>query len=262
MATIIGNYKVIKQIGEGGCARTYLAEHLILKEKACLKQNIDLTEEDAKLLLKEAKILWKIHHHSLPTLRDFIRLDDGSYVLVMTFIEGKDLFKIVAEDYPKGIDPEHVCWMTQRQLNALHYLHFYTIVHGDVKPQNILIIPDDHNAVLVDYGLSVIKPDRRTKFPGYTPAFAAPEQLEGRTPIPETDIYGLGVSMIYALGGDPVAKTYPKSVPKELQAFFNQMILFDPLKRPRTADELVRPLSNLREKLFGRRSSNKVLTIS
>src|SRR3989339_107182 len=192
--TIIGNYKLVKKIGEGGFAKTYLAEHLILKEKACVKQNIELDELDAELLLKEAKLLWHIHHYSLPTLRDFIRCDDGSFVMVMTFIEGKELFKIFAEDYPDGIDPEHVSWMMQRLLNALGYLHFHGIIHGDVKPQNI-IIQADHNAVLVDYGLSTIRPRRFTRCPGCTPAFAAPEQLVGRPPLPETDIYGLGVSM-------------------------------------------------------------------
>ena len=56
MGMTIGNYEVIKQIGEGGCARTYLAKHLILKEKACLKQNLDISPEDTKLLIKEAKL--------------------------------------------------------------------------------------------------------------------------------------------------------------------------------------------------------------
>jgi serine/threonine protein kinase len=197
----------------------------------------------------------------LPTLRDFIRCEDGSYVLVMTYIEGKDLYKIVKEDYPRGMDPEHVCWIMQRLLNALHYLHFYAIIHYDVKPQNI-IIKKEHNAVLVDYGLSSIRPGRKTRGEGYTPAFAAPEQIAGGPPIPETDIYGLGVSMIYALGGNFIGKTYPSSVPMELQEFINQMILHDPLKRPKEAQSLIKPLSNLREKLFGRRSSKKELVIS
>lgn len=260
--TIIGNYEVLKQIGEGGFARTYKAEHTILKEYACLKQNLELSPEDEELLLKEAKLLWHIHHYSLPTLRDYIKCSDGSYVLVMTYIEGKDLFKIIKENYPEGIDPEHVCWMTQRLLNALHYLHFHGVIHGDVKPQNILIRSNEHNAVLVDYGLATLRPGRKSSCPGCTPAFAAPEQVAGKPPLPETDIYGLGVSMIYALGGNFIGKTYPAHVSKDLQDYFNQMVRHDPLKRPSTAEELLRPLSDLREKLFGRRSSGKELKIS
>lgn len=258
----IGNYEVLKQIGDGGFARTYLASHILLGEMACLKQNINLSKEDVSLLRDEAKLLWRIHHHSLPTLRDYIELDDGSCVLVMTYIEGKDLFKIIDKDFPDGIDPEHVCWITQRLLNALHYLHFYGIIHGDVKPHNILIVPKDHNAVLVDYGLSSIKPKSGTKAIGCTEAFAAPEQLAGKPPIPETDIYGLGVSMIYALGGNFKAMTYPSSVPKDLQKYFSQMVVRDPMKRPSTAESLIKPLADIRVKLFGRASSGKELKLS
>ena len=258
----VGNYDLIKQIGDGGFAYTYLAKHKLLGEKACIKQNIELSKEDVDLLRREAKLLWRIHHHSLPTLRDYVELDDGSCCLIMSFVDGKDLFKIIEEDYAHGIHPEHICWMTQRLLNALHYLHFYGIIHGDVKPQNIMIVAEEHNAILVDYGLSTLRPKSRTKCVGCTEAFAAPEQLEGKPPIPETDIYGLGVSMIYALGGNFRAMTYPKGVPIELQDFFNAMVVHNPLKRPSSADDLVKPLSELRVKLFGRKSSGKVLKIS
>ncbi len=259
---IIGNYEVIKQIGEGGFAYTYLAKHRLLGEMACLKQNINLSPEDTELLLGEAKLLWHIHHYSLPTLRDFIQCDDGSYVLVMTYIEGKELYKIVQEDYPQGIEPEHVCWMTQRMLNALHYLHFHGVIHGDVKPQNVIIKPEEHNAVLVDYGLATLRPGRKSRTAGYTPAFAAPELILGQPPIPETDLYGLGVTMIYALGGDSYNKAYPSTVPRELQDFFNRLVVYDPLQRPRSAEELIRPLSDLREKIYGRRSSHLTLQIT
>ena len=262
MSTKIGNYEVIRQIGEGGFARTYEARHILLGEMACLKQNIELNEDDKKILRNEAKLLWKIHHHSLPALRDYIELDDGSCVLVMTYINGKDLYKIVAEDYPDGLPCEHVCWIAQRLLNALHYLHFYGIIHGDVKPQNILILPKDHNAVLVDYGLSTIKPKNRTKSVGCTEAFAAPEQIAGKPPIPETDIYGLGLTMMFALGGNVKSGIYPSSVPKDLQEYFNQMVVRDPRKRPQSAEELIKPLSELREKIFGRKSSGRDLVVS
>lgn len=261
MSTKIGNYEVIKQIGAGGFAYTYKAKHLLLGEYACLKQNINLTLDDKELLRNEAKLLWRIHHHSLPTLRDYIECKDGSCVLVMTYIDGKDLFKILKEDYPSGIEPEHICWIAQRLLNALHYLHFYGIIHGDVKPHNILIVAKDHNAVLVDYGLSTLKPKSDTRTVGCTEAFASPEQLEGKTPIPETDMYGLGVSMIYCLGGNFKTLAYPKNVPEELQKFFNQMIVRDPMKRPSSAESLIKPLSDLRMKLFGRTSSGMELKI-
>jgi serine/threonine protein kinase len=258
----IGNYTMLKQLGEGGFGRTYLARHKHLGEYACIKQNIGISPEDEALLLREAKILWNLHHHSLPTLRDFLALEDGSFVLVMSFVKGKDLAAIITEDYPDGLDPEHACWIAQRLLNALHYMHFNGIIHGDVKPQNIIIKTEEHNALLVDFGLSAVRPGRKTCCEGYTEAFAAPEQMDGKPPIPETDIYSLGLSMLYALGGNIKAKTYPSHVPQPLQEFFNQMILHDIKKRPPTALSLVKPLSDLREKVFGRRSSEKKLALS
>jgi serine/threonine protein kinase len=94
MSTKIGSYEVLKEIGSGGFARTYLCKHSLLGEMACLKQNIDLNDEDKVLLRNEAKLLWRIHHHSLPTLRDYIELDDGSCVLVMTYIKGKTCIRL------------------------------------------------------------------------------------------------------------------------------------------------------------------------
>ncbi len=259
---MIGNYKIIKQIGEGGFARTYLAQHSLLGEKACLKQNLDLSKEDEEILYREARVLWNIHHHSLPTLRDFILCDDGSYVLAMSFVEGKELAKIVEEDYPEGIDPEHVCWMTQRLLNAMGYLHYHGTIHGDIKPQNVIIKPKGHNAVLVDYGLATLRPGRKSATDGYTPAFAAPEQIEGKPPIPETDLYGLGATMRFALTGRVGVGPYPASIPDKLQEFFNRLTVIDPLRRPGSAADLVKPLSDLRVELFGRSAMKEELKVS
>ncbi len=250
----IGNYEVIKQIGEGGFGRTYEAKHVLLEEKACLKQNINVTKEDAELLKNEAKLLWNVYHYSLPAMRDFFKLNDDSYVIAMSFVEGKTLDKIIKKH--KALHPEEVCWITQRLLNALHYLHNKGVVHGDVKPPNVIIQPSEHNAVLVDYGLASLLPTRKTKAIGYTPIFVAPEIEEGKPPIPESDLYCLGLTMLYALGGDPIAKSYPEHVPKKIQDFFNDLIRYNPIDRPNwEKEDLVAKLSKVREEVFGRKST-------
>lgn len=251
---IIGNYKVVRQIGEGGFGRTYEARHILLDEKACLKQNINLTPEDAELLRNEAKLLWNVHHYSLPAMHDFFKANDGSYILAMSFIEGKTLDKVIEKHV--ALHPEEVCWISQRLLNALYYLHGMGIVHGDVKPPNVIVQPKVHNAVLVDYGLSSLMPTRISSAVGYTPVFAAPEIIAGKPPISESDIYSLGLTIIYALGGDPIAKTYPDYVPKPLQEFCNELVRYNPLDRPNwEKQDLVARLSDIRQELFGRRAS-------
>ena len=255
--TSIGNYKIIRQIGEGGFARTYEAHHILRpKIKACLKQHLNLTPDDVELLGKEADLLAEIHHHSLPTFRDYFRADDGSYILAMSFIEGKTLEHSVKKH--KAIHPEDVCWLTQRTLNALYYLHSKGIIHGDVKPNNIIVQPSIHNAILVDYGLSSIRPRATSSAIGYTTIFAAPEILEGKPPLPESDLYSLGLTMAYALGGDPITKQIPDHVPAKLKEFYHDLMRYNSIDRPRwEKEDLVKKLSDVRLEVFGRRYSSE-----
>jgi serine/threonine protein kinase len=114
----------------------------------------------------------------------------------------------------------------------------------------------------VDYGLATLKPRHSTECPGYTPAFAAPEQVTGMPPIPEMDIFGLGASMIYALGGDHHSASFPETVDRRIRDFFLAMVAHDPMKRPNSANELLTPLRELRLNCFGRTESGKELKIS
>ncbi|MBS3164889.1 serine/threonine protein kinase [Candidatus Woesearchaeota archaeon] len=248
----IGNYKVIRQIGEGGFARTYEAEHLVLGKRACLKQNLSLSDLDAEVLKEEAALLWDVHHHSLPQMKDFFRAPDGSCILVMDFVEGRNLEELVGAKGP--LHPEDASWVMQRLLQALHYLHSKGIVHSDVKPQNIIVQPKQHNAVLVDYGLSSFRPSGDTRPLGYTEAWAAPELLLGKPPLPESDLYGAGMALLYALGGDILTKSIPDSVPAPLREFCESLLKYDAKERPRWESvDLVKRLSDIRQEAFGRR---------
>ena len=252
----IRDYELIRQLGEGGFGRTYEALHVGLDAKACLKQNINITDDDAELLRKEARILYNNPHHSLPSVHDFFRHTDGSHIMVMGFAEGKGLEKVIAKH--TALHPEEVCWISQRLLNALYYLHCKGIVHGDVKPSNVIVNAKEHNAVLIDLGLASIHPNHTTKSSGYTKIFSAPEVIAGRPPLPESDLYGLGATMIYALGGDPNSKALPEYIPGPLRDFCNSLVHFNPLDRPNwEKQDLISALSNVREDVFGRKISFK-----
>ena len=249
----IGSYELIRQIGEGGFARTYEGRHLLNSEiKACLKQNINLSEEDKALLAREAYLISKVDHYSLPSFRDLYEIDD-SLVLAMSFVEGKSLDKIIEKH--KALHPEEVSWITQRVLNALHYLHHEGIIHGDIKPPNLIVQPQKHNALLVDFGLSSLKPTSKTMAQGYTTVFAAPEVVDGKPPLPQSDFYSLGLTMIYAWGGDLLTKTNPDYVPKPLQDLVAEFLHPDPLQRPDWSTDLIKRLSDIRFEVFGRRHS-------
>jgi serine/threonine protein kinase len=255
---IIGNYRIKEMIGEGGFARIYQAEHILLEELACIKQCKINSDEYAELLRQEAKILWKLSdHHSIPHAKDFIRADDGSRVLVMSYIDGKTLDTLIPEK--KRMYPEDACWMTQRLLEALFYCHYNGVVHSDVKPGNVIVEYRKHDIKLIDFGLSIYRPVSGTKPLGYTQTFAAPEILEGKPPIPETDIYGAGMVLLYALGGNPMTKTLPADIPPQIGEFCNSLLRYNPVERPNWDKEnLVQKLSDVRLEVFGRRNSEAI----
>jgi len=115
---------------------------------------------------------------------------------------------------------------------------------------------------LVDFGFSTLRPKKGVKPEGYTEVFAAPEILSLKPPLRQSDLYSLGVTMIYALGGNPATHWYPDSVPKPMQEFFNEFLNPVPLKRPVWDKvDLVKKISTLRKSIFGRSQSSLELVV-
>ena len=240
----IGSYEVVRPLGEGGFARTCEARHVRLGTKACLK--IALRSEDDDLLVREAKILAELHHPSLPGLRDVFEHPGGGLVLAMSFAEGKSL------DAWGKLSPEEACRVGSKVLRALAYLHRSGIVHGDVKPANVIVETPARggNVVLVDLGLAAVRPKAATRALGWTEVFAAPEVVAGLPPLPESDLYSLGKTLVVALGGDPRDPLPPRDLPAPLAAFLAALTEREPARRPRweTRDPL-RWLEQVREGL-------------
>ncbi len=255
---VIGDYRIVEFIAEGGFGRTYKAEHILTGEMVCIKQCTRISPQDEAILIAEAKAMWDLRHYSIPALRNVIRLSDGSLALVMSFVPGLTLEKIV--DKIGCIDTENTCWIVERILNALMYIHYQGVVHGDIKPQNIIIQPDTHTVVLVDFGLALVKPSGKSDNKGYTKYFASPEAERGETIIPESDFYSLGMTMIYALSGDVeyvAKKNVPDSVPDPLCDFIKKLIVRDVLSRPNwEKEDLCQSIQAVRTKVFGRARSN------
>ncbi len=254
----IRGYNIMKQIAEGGFGTTYLAEHLLTGEQVCIKHCHRISSQDDQIMIQEAKAIWNLRHFAIPVVRDLIRLEDGSLALIMSYIPGPTLQQVVEK---KGaLHPENVCWIAQRMLNALQYMHYHGVVHGDIKPANTIIQPETHTLVMVDFGLSLIKPRSDSESLGYTPYFAPPEQVQGKTLLPESDFYSLGMTMIYALGGnlDVVTKReVPEDTPDPLCQFIRKLIVRDVLLRPHWQKiDLFEEIQKVREQCFGRKESN------
>lgn len=256
----VGSYKLLGQIAEGGFGRTYKAEHKVLKELVCIKDCSNVSLAETSMLVEECRVLWDLRHYALPAMRDLIQLEDGRVLMVMSYIPGLTLEQTITK--LKGpMDPESVMWISERIINALNYVHRHGVIHGDLKPQNIIIQEDKHMAVMVDFGLSLVKPTHTSEAKGYTPFFAPPEEITGKPLVPESDYYSLGMTMLYALGGGPEyveRKMVPKDVPDEICSFVKRLIARDVNARPqygKASDDLGDMISEVRTKVFGRTSS-------
>ena len=251
---IIGGYRILQEIAEGGFGKTYKAEHIATGCLVCVKHASEVSDSDTEMLLDEARSVWDLRHWGIPAMRDILQMPDKSVALVMSYIPGLTLAQILEKpEYKNGIDPEHVAWITERVLNILRYIHLNGVVHGDVKPQNIIVQPKDHTVCLVDYGLSLVRPTSKDGAKGYTPYFAAPEQIEGKVPLPETDFYGLAMSMIFALGGDIEFIKVPGTTPDPMCQFIKRLLVRDVRHRPTWHDEdLCETIQDVRKKSFGR----------
>lgn len=255
---LIDRYRILEKIAEGGFGTTYKGEHILTGQPVCIKHGSDVAPQFNDILLEETRAIWDLRHYSLPVMRDMIRMEDGSLALIMSYIPGKTLEQIVEKT--GRLDPEHVAWITERLLNALKYLHYNSVVHGDVKPQNIIIQPESHMVVLVDFGLSVIRPTKDTCAKGYTEFFAPPEQIDGKVILPESDFYSLGMTMLFALGGSMESverKIVPESTPDPICEFIMRLIVRGVLERPNwNKVDLCDIFEKVRIESFGRRRSN------
>jgi serine/threonine protein kinase len=268
--TVIGEFRLESEIAEGGFGKTYKGSHVTVGSPVCVKHCSQISPADTDILIEEARAMWDLRHFGIPAVRNLLKLDDGSLALVMSYVPGPTLDEVV-ETYAarrKRLDPEHVAWMIDRILNVLSYMHRHGIVHGDLKPQNIIIQPESHMVVLVDFGLAAIKPSRTDGSKGYTDLFSPPEQIRGGSPLlPQTDFYALGMTMIHALTGGDLARTerhqVPTSVPDPLCKFLLRLLVRNPLNRPSWRSEnLVESFRQVRRDSFGDAHSNmKPLTL-
>jgi serine/threonine protein kinase len=250
----IGPYTILGKVARGGFGTTYKARHNRSGGLSCIKQCSEISQQSEEILKAESQAVWDLHHFGIPTMRDLLELPDGSLALVMSWVSGPTLEKIVQK--AGKLDPEHVAWIAQRIIDTLGYLHDHEVVHGDIKPQNTIIQPRTHTAVLVDYGLSSVRPTAKTIAKGYTELFSPPEQLTGDKPLlPESDFYSLGMTMIYALTGDyrrVQNREIPNSVPEPMEKFIYKLIRQNILERPQRANELFDEIRDVRMKSFGR----------
>ena len=211
----IGNYQVVRKIGEGGMGSVYLAEHPLIGKKVALKvlhAEFASNQDVVTRFFNEAKAVNDIQHPNIVDIIDYgvIPTNRGDMVyFIMEHLDGHPLEDVIAEQAP--LSPERALHICAQVADALAASHNSNIVHRDLKPDNIILIK--HRSTndfvkLLDFGIAKLTGDQpgssrtRTGIVMGTPAYMSPEQCEGKGNIDKrTDVYALGVVLYQMITG-------------------------------------------------------------
>lgn len=256
-----GKYKILSKIGQGGMSTVYLAINSKANKPWAIKevrkdgfQNPDIVKQS---LIVEIDLLKKIKHPNLPSIIDIIDQDDN-FLIVMDYIEGMTLEKIVNENGAQK-QKDVIDWAIQL-CDVLQYLHTRepSIIYRDMKPSNVML-KYDGSVVLIDFGTAREYKERAlgdTTCLG-TKGYAAPEQFggQGQTDA-RTDIYSLGATMYHLLTGhnpsEPPYEMYPitywdATLSSGLEKIICKCTQKNPDDRFQTAEELMDALKNYKD---------------
>lgn len=174
---IAGIYEIQKQIGSGGGGIVYLGRHLRLEKQVVLKADRRTLDTAPEVLRREVDMLKGLSHRYIPQVYDFVQ-EDGVVYTVMDFIEGESFDKLLHRKQPLS-QPQIIKWACQL-LEALSYLHSrppYGILHGDIKPANIMLRPDG-DICLIDYNIALALGENGAVKAGFSRGYASPEHYD------------------------------------------------------------------------------------
>ena len=272
-----GKYKILSEIGHGGMSVVYMA----INEKANKTWAVKEVRKDGKMdfntvrqgLMAEIETLKKLKHPNLPSIVDVIE-DEDSFIIVMDYIEGRSLDKIIEEN---GAQPESFVVEWAKQLcDVFGYLHSRTpaIIYRDMKPANVMLKPDG-NIMVIDFGTAKNYEIDLGETTGIgTIGYAAPEQYIGsglgRTDA-RTDIYCLGITLYHLLTNvdpcknlisDKSIRAVNPALSHGLDAIIKKCTEHQPDDRYQTCAELMYDLENyeILEPLYKRKQKRKLGT--
>ena len=269
--TQLGDFRLAKKLGQGGMGEVYLANQVSLDRKVALKV---LSKELAKRtnfverFLREAKSMAKLDHPYVVKVYG-AGSDKGLHFVAIEFIDGQSMQDWMDSEKKLSIgDAVHV---TMRCADALKEAHDQTLIHRDIKPDNILVTKKGVVKV-ADFGLAKALSDEDMSITASgtglgTPLYMPPEQARDAKSVDHrTDIYALGVTLYYFVIGvltftgnnlvalitakekgrfEPAKKLNP-DVPEKLDLIIHKMIDRDQDHRYATCDEIIAALDELK----------------
>jgi Nif-specific regulatory protein len=253
----IDQYRIVRLLGEG--LRTEVHEAVGPEGPAALKIVKDPNDSEGDLSLREEfRILAGISHPNIVRVHDFGRTADGRSFFTMELIQGCHYNRAF-----RGPSRPFFAALAQ-VLGALHHIHYLGLVHGDLKPANMLVarMGKRVNVKLTDFGMVQDLGVAAQVTYGGTPGYMAPEVLAALKPDARADLYSLGIVLMETLGAaakpanrtgggllrdsftidPPEARCYSGDVPAPLQRVLERMTARLPENRPRGALEVMESL--------------------
>ncbi len=270
----LDHFYLQKRIGSGGMARVYLATDSLLKRNVAIKviQNRKYVNDEhlANLLMAEAVAQAQLNHPNIVSIH-YVGKIDGTPFLAMEYVPGQSLEQRLSNG---AVPVSEAVAFTLQIIDALQHAESHDVVHGDIKPANLLI--DSQNRIkLSDFGLARQVSEARSQIKKLvgTPSHMAPELFEKRPVDKQTDLYALGVTMFqmifnrypYELAGETAEEvklvldaakiqmpvTWPEAIPVSLRIILTRLLEKDPADRYRSLEELKSDL----EAEFGEKSA-------
>src|SRR4051812_6781617 len=261
----VGEYRVLRKIGEGGMGSVYSAVQPVIGKRVAIKvlaPHIAAHPELVRRFVDEARAVNKIGHPNIIDIFSFGWLPDRRHYFAMEFLDGQSL----SERMKRGpFQPDEARRVLRQICQALEAAHRQGIVHRDLKPDNIWIVQPQHGdsyAKLLDFGIAKLIGDAdegqrtQTGIVMGTPAYMSPEQCRGVNVDKGTDIYALGMILYEMFAGrlpfqgsfaelitahlmtvpDPPSRHRP--LPQALEQLIMSCIEKDPAHRPQSAEAL------------------------
>lgn len=260
-------YTIGEQLHVGEHSAIYKGRMKAGRGSAGVAIRVANTPDDNPHLFTEIRMLDYLHRQEVGYWKNipfmFARFMAGERVgVIQRYFEGVTLTQVRADRLHRdGLDQRHVMWIMDRMLGLLGYTHRLGIVHGRIEPERIRVRPDNHNALLSGWGHAVYRPavtGERLRAVGGV--FEAPEVRDSGEVGPWTDIYCLGKTLIWLIGGDPATDEMPSSVEPIVRRFLRNMVRKSPRARPHDALQLYDAQNRIKDSLWERRFIHLDLT--